>query len=204
MLTLPPKRRGREQAACWQLLRFAACFTRPDGTSARAPWQPSPVETTHPHRTELPFGGRILAPGADSVKRAWRDVDAAPTRGRPPCSQFGERVRRIHHVVREAGDPRCPGDGRHDRVPTVVASSTLPLDTVLRIPSWRTASPMRSGPFTWSTAIFADVPVPYGARSITPVPRWMVLPSRGGRSRPSPRCAASSRDRVRARSAGRS
>ena len=48
-LTLPPKRRGREQAACWQLLRFAAGLTRPDGTSARVPWQPSPVETTHPH-----------------------------------------------------------------------------------------------------------------------------------------------------------
>ena len=56
MLTLPPKRRGREQAACWQLLRFAACLTRPDGTSARVPWQPSPVETTHPHRTERRFG----------------------------------------------------------------------------------------------------------------------------------------------------
>ena len=52
MLTLPPKRRGREQAACWQLLRFAACLTRPDGTSARVPRQPGPVETTHPHRTE--------------------------------------------------------------------------------------------------------------------------------------------------------
>jgi hypothetical protein len=35
-LTLPPKRRGREQAGGCQLLRFAACFTRPDGTSARA------------------------------------------------------------------------------------------------------------------------------------------------------------------------
>ena len=34
-LTLPPKRRGRESTACWQVLRFAACLTRPDGTSAR-------------------------------------------------------------------------------------------------------------------------------------------------------------------------
>src|SRR3954463_9277788 len=56
MLTLPPKRRGREQAACWQLLRFAAGLTRPDGTSARVFRQPRPVETTHPHRTEPPFG----------------------------------------------------------------------------------------------------------------------------------------------------
>ena len=69
MLTLPPKRRGREQAACWQLLRFAAGLTRPDGTSARVSWQPSPVETTHPHRTEPPFGGRILAPASVWVER---------------------------------------------------------------------------------------------------------------------------------------
>jgi hypothetical protein len=34
-LTLPPKRRGREQAGGCQLLRFAAGLTRPDGTSAR-------------------------------------------------------------------------------------------------------------------------------------------------------------------------
>ena len=69
MLTLPPKRRGREQAACWQLLRFAAGLTRPDGTSARVLRQPSPVETTHPHRTEPPFGGRILAPASVGVER---------------------------------------------------------------------------------------------------------------------------------------
>jgi hypothetical protein len=49
-LTLPPKRRGRESTACWQLLRFAACLTRPDGTSARVHCLPDPVETTHPHR----------------------------------------------------------------------------------------------------------------------------------------------------------
>ena len=36
-LTLLPKQRGREQAGGCQLLRFAACFTRPDGTSARVP-----------------------------------------------------------------------------------------------------------------------------------------------------------------------
>ena len=69
MLTLPPKRRGREQAACWQLLRFAAGLTRPDGTSARVPRQPDPVETTHPHRTEPLFGGRILAPASVWVER---------------------------------------------------------------------------------------------------------------------------------------
>src|SRR3990170_5237917 len=48
-LTLPPKRRGRESTACWQVLRFAACLTRPDGTSARVHGLPDPVETTHPH-----------------------------------------------------------------------------------------------------------------------------------------------------------
>ena len=55
-LTLPPKRRGRESTACWQLLRFAACLTRPDGTSARVHCQPDPVETTHPHRIETRTG----------------------------------------------------------------------------------------------------------------------------------------------------
>src|SRR3990172_8420395 len=47
-LTLPLTRRGREQTGCCQLLRFAACLTRPDGTSARVPWCSGPVETTHP------------------------------------------------------------------------------------------------------------------------------------------------------------
>ncbi len=69
MLTLPPKRRGREQAACWQLLRFAAGLTRPDGTSARVFRQLSPVETTHPHRTEPPFGSRMLTPLSIRAKR---------------------------------------------------------------------------------------------------------------------------------------
>src|SRR6185369_4811087 len=55
-LTLPPKRRGRESTGGCQVLRFAACLTRPDGTSARTLRQPSPVETTHPHRTERRFG----------------------------------------------------------------------------------------------------------------------------------------------------
>src|SRR3989442_7872364 len=43
-LTLPPKPRGREQAGDCQLLRFAACITRPDGTSALVLWQLYPVE----------------------------------------------------------------------------------------------------------------------------------------------------------------
>ena len=90
MLTLPPKRRGREQAACWQLLRFAAGLTRPDGTSARVPWQPSPVETTHPHRTEPPFGARILAPASMGVERG-----AAADRGRMrPPDACGPRTAR--------------------------------------------------------------------------------------------------------------
>ena len=48
-LTLLPKQRRREQAGGCQLLRFAACLTRPDGTSARVPRGSGPVETTHPH-----------------------------------------------------------------------------------------------------------------------------------------------------------
>src|SRR5450759_4057111 len=86
MLTLPPKRRGRELAACWHLLRCAAGLTRPDGTSARVPWQPSPVETTHPHRTEPPFGERMVAPGRGWANRPWSpfegtgpDAASAPT-----------------------------------------------------------------------------------------------------------------------------
>ena len=78
-LTLPPKRRGREQAACWQLLRFAAGLTRPDGTSARVPWQPSPVETTHPHRTEPPFGEQMVAPGHGGANRPERSPERAPS-----------------------------------------------------------------------------------------------------------------------------
>src|SRR6266540_4791689 len=60
-LTLPPKRRGREQAGGCQLLRFAACLTRPDGTSARVPGQLDPVESTHPRP-------RILASNKRSIK----------------------------------------------------------------------------------------------------------------------------------------
>src|SRR5438874_2005965 len=67
-LTLLPKQRGREQAGGCQLLRFAACLTRPDGTSARVPGQPGPVETTHPHRTERPFDLPILADVLRSAK----------------------------------------------------------------------------------------------------------------------------------------
>jgi hypothetical protein len=36
-LTLPPKRRERESTGGCQVLRFATCLTRPDGTSARVP-----------------------------------------------------------------------------------------------------------------------------------------------------------------------
>jgi hypothetical protein len=55
-LTLPPKRRGQEQAGGCQLLRFAACLTRPDGTSARVPRGSGPVETTHPQTRIVPLG----------------------------------------------------------------------------------------------------------------------------------------------------
>src|SRR6266540_4005218 len=62
-LTLPHTRRGREQTGCCQLLRFAACLTRPDGTSARVPWGSGPVETTHPQtRDSNRTDGRLPAP----------------------------------------------------------------------------------------------------------------------------------------------
>lgn len=48
-LTLP--RYAARARADWRLpvTSFAACLTRPDGTSARVPWGSGPVETTHPH-----------------------------------------------------------------------------------------------------------------------------------------------------------
>ncbi len=74
-LTLPPKRRGRESTACWQLLRFAACLTRPDGTSARVHCQLDPVETTHPHRIErTPASGGESSRGRASA--VWRSFPA--------------------------------------------------------------------------------------------------------------------------------
>jgi hypothetical protein len=60
-LTLPLTRRGRESTGGCQVLRFAACFTRPDGTSARVLRQLSPVETTHPHRSESRLGLSIIS-----------------------------------------------------------------------------------------------------------------------------------------------
>ena len=117
MLTLPPKRRGREQAACWQLLRFAAGLTRPDGTSARVPWQPSPVETTHPHRTEPPFGERMVAlafSGANSATAVGAAADRLGRRagrsGRPAVERCGAAR------FRPRGDrsDAATGPGRHD------------------------------------------------------------------------------------------
>ena len=60
---LPLTRRGRESTGGCQVLRFAACLTRPDGTSARVPRRPSPVESTHPQvrtsvrRTKICYHG---------------------------------------------------------------------------------------------------------------------------------------------------
>ena len=86
-LTLPPKRRGREQAGGCQLLRFAACLTRPDGTSARVPWESGPVETTHPHDPGTIPGTSILRPDDLSAKPSARagsgPEDRRASRGYP-------------------------------------------------------------------------------------------------------------------------
>ena len=88
-LTLLPKQRGRESTGGCQVLRFAACLTRPDGTSARTLRQPSPVETTHPHRTERRFGLNVHA-----TTRA-RGGQAVPSVARSPRSgAMGERASR--------------------------------------------------------------------------------------------------------------
>jgi hypothetical protein len=82
-LTLPPKRRGRESTGGCQVLRFAACLTRPDGTSARTLRQPGPVETTHPHRTERRFGLPMLPWQSDMAEVHSRlDRSTFPTAGR--------------------------------------------------------------------------------------------------------------------------
>ena len=54
-------------------------------------------------------------------------------------------------------------------LPTRVSSTSRPVNTVPRIPSWRKSSPTASRPFAWRTAILAHVPVPHGDRSMTPV-----------------------------------
>ena len=76
-LTLRPKPRGREQAGGCQLLRFAACLTRPDGTSARVPRGSSPVETTHPQDDRVIACERLFGQAA----RFGRARDAALERG---------------------------------------------------------------------------------------------------------------------------
>ena len=96
-LTLLPKQRGREQAGGCQLLRFAACLTRPDGTSARVPWCQSPVETTHPHRASgsRPTGraSYAIGGGLPSARRP-----STPRRRVPPLG----RVRQASTSAHEA------------------------------------------------------------------------------------------------------
>ena len=53
--------------------------------------------------------------------------------------------------------------------PTVVSSTSRPVKTVPRMPSWRNGWSSRSWPLAWSVAILADVPVPHGERSMAPV-----------------------------------
>ncbi len=104
-LTLPPKRRGREQAGCCQLLRFAAGLTRPDGTSARAPWGSGPVETTHPHC-------RTSVRRPDSSGRGG-GIQVARARWLVPC-----RRGRCRHG-QTSGSPRPqPPTGRDPRPPS--------------------------------------------------------------------------------------
>jgi hypothetical protein len=73
-LTLPPKRRRRESTGGCQVLRFAACLTRPDGTSARTPGQLDPVESTHPRAPSLarrPGSAKGAAPFGHPPPTAW-------------------------------------------------------------------------------------------------------------------------------------
>src|SRR5207247_8536085 len=49
-LTLRPKPRGRESTACWQVLRFAVCLTRPDGNLGSRPLTTRPYRDHESHR----------------------------------------------------------------------------------------------------------------------------------------------------------
>ena len=91
-LTLPPKRRGRESTGGCQVLRFAACLTRPDGTSARVPRQPDPVESTHPHRTRTSVRYRNPTTG--------RRIRQRPTGCPFPTGRFGDGATRSHGMAR--------------------------------------------------------------------------------------------------------
>src|SRR5689334_20777058 len=118
-LTLPPKRRGRESTGGCQVLRFAACLTRPDGTSARTLRQPSPVETTHPHRTERRFGltsnattrrTRGQAPANGPPRPGPSAATASATArydsgGRTSSSEDGGPILRGKARIVRAGDP---------------------------------------------------------------------------------------------------
>ena len=54
-LTLPPKRRGRESTACWQVLRFAAGLTRPGGNLGSRPLTTRPCRDHASPRVERLF-----------------------------------------------------------------------------------------------------------------------------------------------------
>jgi len=106
---LPLTRRGRESTGGCQVLRFAACLTRPDGTSARTLRQPDPVETTHPHRTERRF--RI-----DMVTRASPAPDERQSPGEGRCGIVS--IGRTSSI--EDGGPTLRGESRtvRDGAPT--------------------------------------------------------------------------------------
>jgi len=93
-LTLLPKQRGRESTGGCQVLRFAACLTRPDGTSARTLRQPSPVETTHPHRTERRFGLTDIVPRGAHAANGSRRMTYTRLDGRPEIAGRCHRSRR--------------------------------------------------------------------------------------------------------------
>ena len=119
-LTLPPKRRGREQAGGCQLLRFAAGLTRPDGTSARILRGSGPVDTTHPHERRTASGriDRSTRPFAGQPPGIWAAAGARPdhgvsARGGHPTARGRDRAWR--HAPRSSGachGVACPWRGR--------------------------------------------------------------------------------------------
>ena len=116
---LPLTRRGRESTGGCQVLRFAACLTRPDGTSARVPRRPSPVESTHPQdRT--------------SVRRTDKCYHGPGTPPRPPSATGTDGWGRFEglrcyggcwpNLLTEDGGPKSTGANR-DHVATAVPAA---------------------------------------------------------------------------------
>ena len=159
-------RRGREQAGGCQLLRFAACLTRPDGTSARVPGQLDPVESTHPRP-------RILASNKRSIKRL-RPDDGRGWAGPCPSRTYFPGSGSLNPVSSRCRPVPASSRGRstHSTMSTWRDSSRL---VSLSLAVQRQAN-YRGG----STASIRTACRPWISKSNQPsAPGWMSRPATG-------------------------